>query len=72
MEKKVLNCAFQYYDNDDDDFVPLHILHVTAGVCIALIFSINLLRLPEYPRQSVLEDRLLTALRCGSQGYGLV
>ncbi|XP_076444594.1 E3 ubiquitin-protein ligase HACE1-like isoform X2 [Babylonia areolata] len=38
----------------------------TASTCI------NLLRLPEYPSPAVLEDRLLTALRCGSQGYGMV
>ncbi|KAL8586648.1 hypothetical protein ACOMHN_040156 [Nucella lapillus] len=38
----------------------------TASTCI------NLLRLPEYPSKAVLEDRLLTALRCGSQGYGMV
>ncbi|KAK7107145.1 hypothetical protein V1264_015110 [Littorina saxatilis] len=38
----------------------------TASTCI------NLLRLPEYPSSAVLQDRLLTALRCGSQGYGMV
>lgn len=38
----------------------------TASTCI------NLLRLPEYPTHAILEDRLLTALRCGSQGYGMV
>nr|KAG5706859.1 hypothetical protein BaRGS_004194 [Batillaria attramentaria] len=38
----------------------------TASTCI------NLLRLPEYQSKSVLQDRLLTALRCGGQGYGLV
>ncbi|PVD28501.1 hypothetical protein C0Q70_11089 [Pomacea canaliculata] len=38
----------------------------TTSTCI------NLLRLPEYPTLADLEDRLLTALRCGGQGYGLV
>uniref|UniRef100_A0A8C2WME3 E3 ubiquitin-protein ligase HACE1 n=1 Tax=Cyclopterus lumpus TaxID=8103 RepID=A0A8C2WME3_CYCLU len=31
--------------------------------------SINMLKLPEYPSQEVLRDRLLVALHCGSYGY---
>lgn len=31
--------------------------------------SINMLKLPEYPSQEVLKDRLLVALHCGSYGY---
>ncbi|KAJ8411456.1 hypothetical protein AAFF_G00162640 [Aldrovandia affinis] len=35
----------------------------TSSTCI------NMLKLPEYPSQEVLRDRLLVALRCGSYGY---
>ncbi|TNN77199.1 E3 ubiquitin-protein ligase HACE1 [Liparis tanakae] len=35
----------------------------TASTCI------NMLKLPEYPSQEVLRDRLLIALHCGSYGY---
>ncbi|KAF3840270.1 hypothetical protein F7725_018987 [Dissostichus mawsoni] len=31
--------------------------------------NINMLKLPEYPSQEVLRDRLLVALHCGSYGY---
>ncbi|CAB1334128.1 unnamed protein product [Coregonus sp. 'balchen'] len=31
--------------------------------------SINMMKLPEYPSQEVLRDRLLVALHCGSYGY---
>ena len=33
--------------------------------------SINLLKLPEYPTREELRDRLVVALQCGSQGYGM-
>ena len=35
-------------------------------------FSINLLKLPEYPSKSELKERLMVALQCGSQGYAMV
>uniref|UniRef100_A0A8D0DB57 E3 ubiquitin-protein ligase HACE1 n=1 Tax=Sander lucioperca TaxID=283035 RepID=A0A8D0DB57_SANLU len=35
----------------------------TSSTCI------NMLKLPEYPSQEVLRDRLLVALHCGSYGY---
>uniref|UniRef100_A0A671UPE1 HECT-type E3 ubiquitin transferase n=1 Tax=Sparus aurata TaxID=8175 RepID=A0A671UPE1_SPAAU len=35
----------------------------TSSTCI------NMLKLPEYPTQEVLRDRLLVALHCGSYGY---
>uniref|UniRef100_A0A7N6AKU1 E3 ubiquitin-protein ligase HACE1 n=1 Tax=Anabas testudineus TaxID=64144 RepID=A0A7N6AKU1_ANATE len=35
----------------------------TSSTCI------NMLKLPEYPSQDVLRDRLLVALHCGSYGY---
>uniref|UniRef100_A0A3P9PX42 E3 ubiquitin-protein ligase HACE1 n=1 Tax=Poecilia reticulata TaxID=8081 RepID=A0A3P9PX42_POERE len=35
----------------------------TSSTCI------NMLKLPEYPNQEVLRDRLLVALHCGSYGY---
>ncbi|MED6291194.1 E3 ubiquitin-protein ligase [Characodon lateralis] len=35
----------------------------TSSTCI------NMLKLPEYPGQEVLQDRLLVALHCGSYGY---
>ncbi|XP_053736703.1 E3 ubiquitin-protein ligase HACE1 isoform X2 [Synchiropus splendidus] len=35
----------------------------TSSTCI------NMLKLPEYPSQEVLKDRLLVALHCGSYGY---
>ena len=34
--------------------------------------SINLLKLPEYPTKEELLNRLMVALQCGSQGYGMV
>lgn len=33
------------------------------------LFSINMLKLPEYPSKEILKDRLLVALHCGSYGY---
>ena len=48
------------------------VLVVLSPTFSLLFFSINLLRLPEYPSKAVLEDRLQTALRCGGLGYGLV
>ncbi|MBN3312622.1 HACE1 ligase, partial [Atractosteus spatula] len=35
----------------------------TSSTCI------NMLKLPEYPKQEILRDRLLVALHCGSYGY---
>ncbi|XP_061674924.1 E3 ubiquitin-protein ligase HACE1 isoform X7 [Syngnathoides biaculeatus] len=35
----------------------------TSSTCI------NMLKLPEYPTQEILKDRLLVALHCGSYGY---
>lgn len=35
----------------------------------SLLFSINMLKLPEYPSKEILKDRLLVALHCGSYGY---
>ncbi|XP_061614492.1 E3 ubiquitin-protein ligase HACE1 isoform X4 [Phyllopteryx taeniolatus] len=35
----------------------------TSSTCI------NMLKLPEYPSQEILKDRLLVALHCGSYGY---
>lgn len=37
----------------------------TASTCI------NLFKLPEYPTREELKDRLLVAIHCGSQGYGV-
>ncbi|CAI9718982.1 E3 ubiquitin-protein ligase HACE1 isoform X1 [Octopus vulgaris] len=37
----------------------------TASTCI------NLMRLPDYPTMEELKDRLLVAIHCGSQGYGV-
>ena len=34
-----------------------------------LPFSFNMLRLPEYRSEEELKERLLVALRCGSQGF---
>ncbi|XP_033102438.1 E3 ubiquitin-protein ligase HACE1-like [Anneissia japonica] len=37
----------------------------TTSTCV------NMLKLPEYKSKEELKDRLLVALRCGSQGYGM-
>lgn len=46
-----------YMPYNDNDELP------TASTCI------NMLKLPDYPSYEVLEEKLLIAVRCGSQGY---
>uniref|UniRef100_A0A3B3ST66 E3 ubiquitin-protein ligase HACE1 n=1 Tax=Paramormyrops kingsleyae TaxID=1676925 RepID=A0A3B3ST66_9TELE len=41
----------------------------TANLLPTSSTCINMLKLPEYPSQEVLRDRLLVALHCGSYGY---
>lgn len=39
---------------------------------VILFFSINLLKLPEYPSKEELVNRIGVSLQCGSQGYGQI
>uniref|UniRef100_A0A3Q3VY90 E3 ubiquitin-protein ligase HACE1 n=1 Tax=Mola mola TaxID=94237 RepID=A0A3Q3VY90_MOLML len=41
----------------------------TIAACVQICNIINMLKLPEYPNQELLRDRLLVALHCGSYGY---
>lgn len=53
-----ITAAFHCYDN---------VYHLNPF--FSILHSINMLKLPEYPSQEVLRDRLLVALHCGSYGY---
>ena len=64
-----------YLKNKEKDHDHHHACIVYGRKCIIIFsfisFSINLFKLPEYPTREELKDRLLVAIHCGSQGYGV-